>query len=68
MSLPPDEGAGWEEWGYGFYDGQRERTARAIRDCLGRQLREFYRGVVDQDLPDDLAEILRRLDGGPCPR
>ena len=39
-----------------------ERIARAIRKCVGNDLRKTYGDVLDERLPPRLAELIRRLD------
>jgi hypothetical protein len=34
-------------------------------DWIGRQLRRIYRDVMEEPLPDDLAELLERIDASP---
>ncbi|MGB3809896.1 MAG: NepR family anti-sigma factor [Parvibaculum sp.] len=36
--------------------------ARQRREALGRSLRRVYQDVVQEPVPDDLAELMRKLD------
>jgi hypothetical protein len=38
------------------------RFARAIRICVGNEIREMYSGVPKEELPPKIAGLLRRLD------
>ena len=37
------------------------RFARAIRVCVGKEIREMYGGVLKEDLPPKIADLLRRI-------
>ena len=37
------------------------RVARAIRICVGKEIREMYSGVLKEELPPKIASLLRRL-------
>jgi len=38
------------------------RFARAIRICVGNEISEMYSGVPKEELPPEIADLLRRLD------
>lgn len=39
-----------------------EKIARPVRDGLGQVLRDAYRDAVDEGVPDDMLDLLRKLD------
>jgi len=43
-------------------DDADARIARAIRICVGNHIRKMYGDVVQEPLPPNLTELLRRLD------
>jgi hypothetical protein len=38
------------------------RIARAIRICVGNEVRQMYSGVPKEELPPNIVGLLRRLD------
>jgi hypothetical protein len=38
------------------------RIARAIRICVGNEVRQMYSGVIKEEMPPKIADLLRRLD------
>jgi hypothetical protein len=43
-------------------DDAEGRVARAMRICVGNELRKVYGDLRDEPLPPKIAELLRRLD------
>lgn len=41
--------------------------ARQRREALGQSLRRIYQDVVQEEVPDKLAELMRQLDHTPEP-
>jgi len=39
-----------------------KEEARQRREALGRSLRRVYQDVVQEPVPDELAELMRKLD------
>jgi hypothetical protein len=37
------------------------RIARAIRICVGNEVRQMYSGVIKEEMPPKIADLLRRL-------
>ena len=51
-------------------DRDRARAVRARQRAIGRELRRMYDGVVNEPVPGDFMDLLRRIDetgesGGP---
>ena len=51
-------------------DCDKARAVRARQRAIGRELRRMYDGVVNEPVPDDFMDLLRRIDetgetGGP---
>jgi hypothetical protein len=51
-------------------DRDNARAVRARQRAIGRELRRMYDGVVNEPVPDDFTDLLRRIDesgepGGP---
>jgi len=51
-------------------DRDKARAVRARQRAIGRELRRMYDGVVNEAVPDDFMDLLRRIDesggtGGP---
>ena len=51
-------------------DRDRARAVRARQRAIGRELRRMYDGIVNEPVPDDFLDLLRRIDesgegGGP---
>lgn len=44
-----------------------KEEAKQRREALGRSLRRVYQDVVQEPVPDDLAELMRKLDQIPEP-
>jgi hypothetical protein len=42
---------------------ERETCRREIRGTIGRVLQAYYRGCVDEPMPERLTSLLSRLDG-----
>jgi Anti-sigma factor NepR len=42
-------------------DDAEHRIARALRICVGNELRKMYGDVRDEPLPPKIADLLRRL-------
>ncbi len=38
------------------------RIARAIRICVGNEIRRMYSGVIKEEMPPKITDLLRRLD------
>ncbi len=55
-----EEARGWDGR-YPSADSEENKVARAVRDRIGKHLREHYRDVLNEKLPPALVEILRRL-------
>ncbi|MGH6870193.1 MAG: NepR family anti-sigma factor [Rhizomicrobium sp.] len=64
MSFAP-RGRGWipvkDDQGN---DRDRNRTIRARQRALGRELRRMYDNVAREPVPDDLLDILNKIDDG----
>ena len=43
-------------------DSGKSRAIRARQRAIGRELRRMYDGVVNEPVPDDLMDLLRKLD------
>lgn len=43
-------------------NGGKSRAIRARQRAIGRELRRMYDGVVSEAVPDDLLDLLRRMD------
>ena len=43
-------------------DDVDHRLARAIRICVGNEVRQMYNGVIKEEMPPKIADLLRRLD------
>ena len=48
-------------WNIPPHDAQ-DRIAKAIRKCVGRELRDTYGRVLKEPVPANIAILLRRLD------
>jgi hypothetical protein len=51
-------------------DRDKARAVRARQRAIGRELRRMYDGIVNEPVPDDFLDLLRRIDesgepGGP---
>lgn len=51
-------------------DRDKARAVRARQRAIGRELRRMYDGVVNEPVPDDFMDLLRKIDesgepGGP---
>lgn len=42
--------------------GGKSRAVRARQRAIGRELRRMYDGVVNEPVPDDFLDLLRRID------
>jgi hypothetical protein len=42
--------------------GGKSRAIRARQRAIGRELRRMYDGVVNEPVPDEFMELLRRID------
>ncbi len=42
--------------------GGKSRAVRARQRAIGRELRRMYDGVVNEPVPDEFMELLRRID------
>jgi hypothetical protein len=51
----------FSEWAITAHDAER-RMARALRVCVGNEVRKMYGDVGDEPLPPRLADLLRCLD------
>jgi hypothetical protein len=49
------------QWAITAGDAER-RHARAMRICVGNELRKMYGGLVNEPVPSKIADLLRRLD------
>ncbi len=43
-------------------NGGKSRAIRARQRAIGRELRRMYDGVVNEPVPDDLLDLLRKID------
>jgi hypothetical protein len=43
-------------------DRDKARAVRARQRAIGRELRRMYDGVVNESVPDDFMDLLRRID------
>ncbi len=43
-------------------DSGKSRAVRARQRAIGRELRRMYDGVVNEPVPDDLMDLLRKMD------
>ena len=43
-------------------NGNKSRAIRARQRAIGRELRRMYDGVVSEPVPDELLDLLRRMD------
>lgn len=43
-------------------DRDKARAVRARQRAIGRELRRMYDGVVNEAVPDDFMDLLRRID------
>ncbi|HWA90959.1 MAG TPA: NepR family anti-sigma factor [Rhizomicrobium sp.] len=48
-------------------DGGKARAIRARQRAIGRELRRMYDGVVNEPVPDDFMDLLRKMDDGEAP-
>jgi hypothetical protein len=51
---------GYYEWTTG--DDTERRVARALRICVGNEVRKLYGNVPNEPIPSKIADLLRRLD------
>ena len=49
------------EWAITAEDAER-RLARAIRICVGNELRKMYGDLLNKPVPPKIADLLRRLE------
>ena len=49
------------EWTISADDTER-RVARALRICVGNEVRKLYGNVPNEPIPSKIADLLRRLD------
>lgn len=42
--------------------GGKSRAVRARQRAIGRELRRMYDGVVNEPVPDEFMDLLRRID------
>lgn len=45
-------------------EGGKSRAVRARQRAIGRELRRIYDGVVNEPVPDEFMDILRKMDDG----
>jgi hypothetical protein len=43
-------------------DRDKARAVRARQRAIGRELRRMYDGVVNEAVPDDFMDLLRKID------
>jgi hypothetical protein len=43
-------------------DDTERRVARALRICVGNEVRKLYGNVPNEPIPSQIADLLRRLD------
>jgi hypothetical protein len=43
-------------------DRDQARAVRARQRAIGRELRRMYDGIVNEPVPDDFLDLLRRID------
>lgn len=43
-------------------DSGKSRAVRARQRAIGRELRRIYDGVVNEPVPDDFMDLLRKMD------
>ena len=43
-------------------NGGKSRAVRARQRAIGRELRRMYDGVVNEPVPDEFLDLLRRMD------
>jgi hypothetical protein len=48
-------------------DRDKARAVRARQRAIGRELRRMYDGVVNEPVPDDFLDLLRRIDESDAP-
>jgi urease accessory protein UreF len=48
-------------------DSEEARTVRARQRAIGRELRRFFDNVVEEPIPEDFRDLLRKIDGGETP-
>jgi hypothetical protein len=41
---------------------ERTRSARARQEAIGRELRRIYDSVIQEPVPDDFLELLRKME------
>jgi hypothetical protein len=51
----------FDEWTISS-DDVDHRLARAIRICVGNEIRRMYSGVVKEEMPPKITDLLHRLD------
>jgi len=49
------------EWTITADDTER-RGARALRICIGNEVKRLYEGVPNEPMPSKIADLLHRLD------
>ena len=43
-------------------DDTERRVARALRICIGNEVKRLYEGVPNEPIPSKIADLLHRLD------
>ena len=43
-------------------DDTERRVARAVRICIGNEVKRLYEGVPNEPMPSKIADLLHRLD------
>jgi hypothetical protein len=46
------------------YDRDKTRAVRARQRAIGRELRRIYDGVVNEPIPEEFLDLLRKIDQG----
>ena len=41
---------------------ERTRSARARQQAIGRELRRIYESVIQEPVPDDFLELLKKME------
>jgi hypothetical protein len=44
------------------HDSGKSRAVRARQRAIGRELRRMYDGVVNEPVPDEFMDLLRKMD------
>src|SRR5262245_50888888 len=50
------------EWTIAADDTERRRVGRALRNCVGNEVRKLYADVPNEPIPSKIADLLHRLD------